>query len=442
MKRVILVLSAISILFLTGCNLNKNEQNNLSGDINNQQQEEIEDNKNIENNKDEETNNDYSWFVTDSYHAREPGAWGGPDPEVFYFSSDNTYTWTISNDVENERVVATKGTWEIKDGKLILHEREQTFREGGNFVESYGNPLISDGELVLVDYTTVTKQVENEIVKNIEYVGISEYWLQVHEGVEQPEIKEYEYKLDGETWFSNVPWAPSDNKIVSIEEYQKIINERNSNYNAMINPKNVFLNAKISKLGNKIVLTADVANPYAFTIDEIRATVNSLENSNDNEIKLGAYTIHKEYIEGFYRWYIEDFSIDPDFVDESFDKNQWYNEEKIPYYITTNGGGAYVKLKNIDGLYYPYESYIPIGDIASVDNIKTNALELVLNPEDKIVLAYGNNFSKASHEKTYLVKELFENESSPIIGSSYYNEDSFEIKDGVLYIYIDEGGGN
>jgi hypothetical protein len=227
----------------------------------------------------------------------------------------------------------------------------------------------------------------------------------------------------------------------TIDDYNSIIKKRGNNYDAMLMPQNVFLNARLIKDADRVILKADVGNPHTFSAKEIKTTVNSLENSNEKEIKLGNYTIHKDYIEGFYRWYIGDFSLEYEFVDKSFDKTKWYNEDRIPYYITDSHGN-FVKFEYKNGYYTPYSSSVPIGDIALIDDIKENVFELVLNDNDKIVLAHGNNIDKVLSEETYTVKELFKHESSPIIGTSYYNEDSFKIKDGVIYLYINDGGGN
>ncbi len=227
----------------------------------------------------------------------------------------------------------------------------------------------------------------------------------------------------------------------SVEDYNKVINARGTDYEALIMPQNVFLNAKLIKSEDKVILRADVGNPYIFSTGEIKEVVDNLESSSEEKAKLGAYTIHKNYIDGFYRWHIGDFSLENEFVDESFDKTKWYNEERIPYYIT-DSYGTFVKLEYKNGYYYPYSSSVPIGDIALIDDIKENAFELVLNDKDEIVLAHGNNMDKVLSEEKYTAKELFEHESNPIIGTSYYNEDAFEIKDGVIYVYINDGGGN
>lgn len=43
------------------------------------------------------------------------------------------------------------------------------------------------------------------MIQSIEYVEIADYWVQIYQDMEQPEIKECEYKLDGQTWFANIP---------------------------------------------------------------------------------------------------------------------------------------------------------------------------------------------------------------------------------------------
>jgi len=226
-----------------------------------------------------------------------------------------------------------------------------------------------------------------------------------------------------------------------IFNYDEIIEKRGQNYEAITKPENVLYNTRVLKIADKFVLKADIGNPYTYTAEEIIKIVDDLENSDDRVAKLGEYTIHKDYIEGFYRWWVEDFSLEYEFVDKSFDKTKWYDENRIPYYIT-DSHGSLVIFKNIDGNYYPYWRGIPVGDVALVDNIKEDAFELVLNDEDKIVLVHGNNITPDSHEEAYTVKELFEKKNEPIIGCSYYNEDSFKIKDGIIYVYINDGGGN
>jgi hypothetical protein len=122
--------------------------------------------------------NDNYWFVTDSYHCDTPGGFGGGMPDMYYFSSDNTYFWVISDYTMNERVIAKKGTWEIENNKLILHEQEETYLDGGKIIEVKDDPMLGD-DTVLVDYTVTNRNVDNTIEHSIEYVGISDFSKEV-----------------------------------------------------------------------------------------------------------------------------------------------------------------------------------------------------------------------------------------------------------------------
>ena len=158
----------------------------------------------------------------------------------------------------------------------------------------------------------------------------------------------------------------------SIEDYNNIINARGNNYDEVLAPQNVFLNTRLIKDGEKVVLISDIGNPYSFSYEEIKKIVDDLESSDEREAKLGVYTIHKDYIEGFYRWYIGDFGLEYEFVDDSFDKAKWFDEDKIPYYIT-DSSGSFVKLQYKDGYYIPYLDCVPIGKMALVDNINKDS---------------------------------------------------------------------
>lgn len=143
--------------------------------------------------------NDYYWFVTDSYHCDTPGAFAGAMPDMYYFSSDNTYSWIISDYTMNERVIAKKGTWKIENNKLILHEQEETYLDGGKIIEVKNDPMLGD-DTVLVDYTVTNRNVDNISEHSIEYVGISDFSKEI----DVDNIR-YEYKLDGKVMFAGIP---------------------------------------------------------------------------------------------------------------------------------------------------------------------------------------------------------------------------------------------
>ena len=150
-----------------------------------------------------------SFFVVDSIHATQPAGFGSGVGERYYFSKDNTYYWNVSDYDVTNTVVATSGTWKLKDGKLVLTELYNLCLENGRL----DTVVIPNGDEVegLVDYEIVLKKTENQIEKNLEYVGLSEY---TQELINEKEVVQmcYEYTMDGETWFSNarldeMPWV-------------------------------------------------------------------------------------------------------------------------------------------------------------------------------------------------------------------------------------------
>ena len=224
MKRIFLVISMIVVLFLAGCNKKEIKNNTrVVNDIENEQNIVLESNneKNqIELNK--LAKEDYSWFTTDSYHCTQPGGWGSGYPSMYYFASDNTYYWIISDYILNERVIAKKGEWKIENGNLILHEQEETYLDGGKIIEIKDDPVLGD-DTILVDYTVIQRPIDNTITKVIEYNGISEYSQYNRESGDEV----YEYKLDGELWYTNTP--KSINR--SVEEWLERSNRYCNEYN-------------------------------------------------------------------------------------------------------------------------------------------------------------------------------------------------------------------
>ncbi len=224
-------------------------------------------------------------------------------------------------------------------------------------------------------------------------------------------------------------------KYSTVEDYYNIINSRGSDYDERVMPKDVFLNVRLIKSGDMVVLKSDIGNPYSFTLDEVKKVVEDLEQSDETQAKLGVYTISKEYNPSFkYEWWLGDFEMNAD-EKYSFDNSTWYSEEKIPYYVTDQGG-LLITLKEIDGICYPYWVGVPIGENALVDDIQQDAFELVLDDET-IILYEANGF----YEDQYTAKNVFDTESSPIYGVSRFNHDGFEIENGIIRICTADADG-
>ena len=214
-------------------------------------------------------------------------------------------------------------------------------------------------------------------------------------------------------------------KFTSVEEYYSIINSRGNNYDEYTSPQNVFVNTRLIKKDDKVILISDIGNSSYFSYEEVTSAVEELENSGEKEIKLGAYTIHKEYVEPFFNEQIIDEKSDND----SIDKVKWLDENRIPLYIT-DSEGYLVKLELRNGNYYPYYNEIPLMNMAIVDTINENALQLVLDDDTSIVLYEVGK----DDEHTYTAKDIFKSEKAPMYGISFHNSDSFKISNGVVHI--------
>jgi len=110
-------------------------------------------------------NNDNSFFSTNAVHSLQPGGWGAGYPEMYYFADNGTYYWDIGGYSETEKIVATKGTWKIKDGFLILNESQQLYRDSYEIVESLGG----GGGYDLANYKIKVKEVNNTYRLPIKY---------------------------------------------------------------------------------------------------------------------------------------------------------------------------------------------------------------------------------------------------------------------------------
>ena len=215
--------------------------------------------------------NDNWWFITDSTHCDTPGGFGGAMPEMYYFASDNTYSWVISDYIQNERVVAKKGTWKIENNKLILHEQEETYLDGGDFIEVKDDPMLGD-DTVLVGYTVINRHIDNVVEHSIQYVGLSDYSKSLKVGGKDIEYLVYEYKMDDKTMYSGV------NVSKDIFEWISISQSFNENYLSLHDINNS------QSFNENYISLHDINNMYL-----IKARVNqNIEHNKEYEI---GYTI-------------------------------------------------------------------------------------------------------------------------------------------------------
>ena len=219
MKKILLVISMIMVMFLLGCNQNKDDKISIENQ-NNQSQIENS-NEEIDMNENElnklismaeagaEKEGVCSFFISDSVHQNTPGGYGSGMPDAYYFLSNNTYFWDAGDYFDPMgRVCAKAGTWKIErldDGsdsnskaKIILNEKYELYLNGNEV----GEVDLPGGETLngLVNYTFTLKEVDFVISETIEFVGVSQYSLNVGNA----ESPAYEYKLGERTMYSNV----------------------------------------------------------------------------------------------------------------------------------------------------------------------------------------------------------------------------------------------
>ena len=227
MRRFILVLSVISILFLAGCSLNKNDSNNISGDVDNQQQE-VVDNNVDESNIDESIEDEYSL-------ARSRG--------------------TVKTVLENETVVVRSIEFLNSDGGLAHYapgdeELENLYYKyngqinlrdvnGKTLVEVFGVSFelcslkdnILSIVLLIVDipisyYEICNIDIESkEILNNEDIIRIAGRNLEKLRG----EVQQIEYKLTKETCDKMISNYPEPDEYIT-ELYKNELKEVEENF--------------------------------------------------------------------------------------------------------------------------------------------------------------------------------------------------------------------
>ena len=227
MKRFILVLFVISILFLAGCSLNENNSNNISGDIDNQQQE-VVDNNVDESNIDESIEDEYSL-------ARSRG--------------------TVKTVLENETVVVRSIQFLNSDGGLAHYapgdeELENLYYKyngqinlrdvnGKTLVEVFGGSFelcslkdnILSIVLVIVDIPSSHYEICNidieskEILNNEDIIRIAGRNIEKLRG----EVQQIEYKLTKETCDKMISNYPEPDEYIT-ELYKNELKEVEENF--------------------------------------------------------------------------------------------------------------------------------------------------------------------------------------------------------------------
>lgn len=226
-----------------------------------------------------------SFFVVDSIHSTQSASFGSGLGERYYFAGDNTYYWNTSDYRPTDEIVATSGTWSLKDGKLILTELYNLCLEDGYI----GKVFTPDGEEVdgLIDYEIVLKETKKQIVKNLEYVGVSEFSKDMMEEDEERAIC-YEYTMNGETWFSNalvedMPWVEIlKKKIVAKDEAIVSEDTQKASYQDLIVSIKNYLESESGEMPEEL----EVSELFALDIGNYGYTLTDLNNDGQQELLL------------------------------------------------------------------------------------------------------------------------------------------------------------
>ena len=159
--------------------------------------------KNIASKKSIKIVKDYESFYMNAIHSTAPGGWGDGLPEMYYFDEDGTYVLNISEyDVSNKEVLRA-GTWEIKNGQLILKEKYVLCKVNGK--EADVNVPGGSTAKGYIDYDFEVKETSKTTTYTIKHIGISEYKEAMYEDQEyaaEVKIDPDHYTLNGKDHYS------------------------------------------------------------------------------------------------------------------------------------------------------------------------------------------------------------------------------------------------
>ena len=142
----------------------------------------------------------YPSFYVNSVHAGAPGGFGDTMPDTYYFNSDGTYLWTLSEYKVLEEKVASAGKFEIKDNVLTLIELYTLTKEDGKIIEG----VMPGGETgnILADYKYQVNVSNNTYTYTIKNEGLSSYKSQMNPDDTRPDSYSLTINEKTENWFS------------------------------------------------------------------------------------------------------------------------------------------------------------------------------------------------------------------------------------------------
>lgn len=272
MRRFILVLSVISILCLTGCSLNKNNSNNISGDIDNQQQEELENDSGEQMEQTEGEDKVDSNFILDILLNTK---------------------WQIRH---LEDVDGNEKELDLHYGKAI-HQYgygSLEFNADGTFVEIY--PGVSEGN----GYGIYSLD-GNELVLTYENNYMRKGSIKVYNGIEQIILKDDNYTY----YFNDIEYDFS----------QEEIKEELSNRECL------YVTSAIKNMNDTYTLKGIIYTYYTLTKEELNEIVNKGTMIINNEI----YEVDK--LEDPSYW--DGYETEPEYGLH----NYWQNEKRVIYTI-------------------------------------------------------------------------------------------------------------
>jgi hypothetical protein len=202
---------------------------------------EIKSSLEILNNYKDRIKDSSEWFTLNSVHATIPAVPGAYVGEFYYFDDDGTYYWGASEYYNDQEYVASTGTWSKENDKLILNASHMLFLKGGKLVPQSNPNGLSKNELI--DYKETI--VWGPSVETYELNFVKQY------DIDELNLHEYEYLMNGETWYSNTKFNMDDNpwirRLKELKENYKFLggysyaieNEQDTGYNIYVNFENI-----------------------------------------------------------------------------------------------------------------------------------------------------------------------------------------------------------
>jgi hypothetical protein len=113
----------------------------------------------------------HSIYLRDKTYQHHDAMVGSGYNDMYYFSKDNKYYYFTSQMDGKTRLKGAKGTWSIKNGKLILTATKQVTAINGEFVDSVGSYATAK---TLINYDLEVKTINDVKKYNYEIYDVGD----------------------------------------------------------------------------------------------------------------------------------------------------------------------------------------------------------------------------------------------------------------------------